>query len=288
MFWFASAWSRKPPAFRHGASATDCSQELHDAQIQIYDLQQSVDSLTARLQKAGASAVVISPVQSVVAKPMASIRNVNGAPLVYPTPRVAPGITFSAPVRPRLLITIPSVARPSGKTYLLDTIAHIVAQMAQSTADPEYGQTVLVIADMLRAEEQHAGQPPKSNHAVFQQARQKYSQHPLHQFIRFISVTAPLDPKDPIPPPGVDTVSAGGIYANSPGFRVRRQTRDLAALLGDKIVAGQSQAVLLLEDDFEMCKQAMNYIHHIIKKVLFNHLFFESLVSFIYVLSFSG
>jgi hypothetical protein len=129
-----------------------------------------------------------------------------------------------------------------------------------------HAQTVLVIAKMDRSE--FLAGDPRQAHAAYEAARLRYAQHSVAPFVQFVVVRAPLNAQDPVPPPGSDRTSPGGKFANMPGFNVRRQTRDIAALLRDPAVSGpgRSETVMLMEDDFLLCPQGMNAVHHLIQK----------------------
>lgn len=292
LWMFASAWPRehnnarrRHPMSSASSSSTksiaDCERRLEETTAQLNALRRSVSThiiqpgAVAAADPASSAAQLLRTIEASAANTAraapstaaTALRLQNNQPLPYPTDALIPNATYAPPARPRLLIAIPTVGRPSGKNYLGATVDHIVAQMPQTNADPQYGQTVIVIASMQRAELVPTAGGKYTHHPAFDEVRARYAQHPLRAFIRFVTLTAPLDPKDPLPPPGDSGVSVGGIYANTPGFRVRRQTRDLAALLRDASITAQSETVLLLEDDFELCKQALNYIHHMIRKV---------------------
>lgn len=76
-------------------------------------------------------------------------------------------------------------------------------------------QVLVVAAHMQRAELAQGSEADR--HASWESARARFASHPKSPQLDFVAVRAPLDPSDPIPQPGANTVSDS---PNVPGFRV--------------------------------------------------------------------
>jgi len=110
------------------------------------------------------------------------------------------------------------------------------------------------------------------NHSVFEQARDRYASHAQVHWIE--NRARRLDPHAELPEP-----EDANNHANLPGKKVRQQTLDLVSLLHASLERFQAsgddasttepieQYLLLLEDDFPLCKAALQTINYAIHKV---------------------
>ena len=120
-------------------------------------------------------------------------------------------ITSTAKPLKWLVIGIPTVPRPNQEDYLLTTLARIHEQLPLSQSDLLYHQILVHIVHIKTKEKMNL------QHARFEEARLKYADSPYFRFTEIVS---------PPQPAGLGTTDLGN--ANIPGYRVRKQTRDLA------------------------------------------------------------
>ena len=165
-------------------------------------------------------------------------------------------------IQPWLIIGIPTFVRPNHVDYLGQTLASIAQELPKDPLDPYYGKIRVVIMNNYGP-----------GHETFDAARRRYAPpHPLSWAMEFHTNDGLL--KDPH---GLDRRDDGS--PNTPGFRVRKQTRDLVTLLRAAAASpsdspyGQSEHqkhggkyYLFLEDDMLFCPHALLSIKYLLTK----------------------
>jgi hypothetical protein len=139
--------------------------------------------------------------------------------------------------------------------YLLKTLQAFSAQLPR---DP---QALLFDQVLLHVISFQANSRPEHRHVVFEQARALYTQpsHPLRSFFLFSELQASEVLPDPL---GAHRRDAG--TPNRPGFLVRRQTRNIATAVRKSL--GLGEHFLFLEDDMQLCPQALLATHYLLGK----------------------
>ena len=165
----------------------------------------------------------------------------------------SPSTVASAPAPlPWLIVGIPTVARPNAASswYLNATLQSIHAQLPTDPSDPFFQQVhVLVMSH------QNAEQGP---HAQFDALKIHFASRPEFQF-----VSNPNDLVDETP-----TLRDTGT-PDLPGWKVRKQTRDIAATL--RAAIGRSRYYLVMEDDFTLCPHFFKQLHAMVDKAFRYH-----------------
>lgn len=110
-----------------------------------------------------------------------------------------------------LVIGMPTVPRPNDEDYLLTSLNRINEQLP-SAPDDLLHLRILVHVVYIKAADN-----VKPRHTRFDEAKERFAQSPYFKFSELSS---------PPQPPGLGTNDLGS--ANFPGYRVRKQTRDLA------------------------------------------------------------
>ena len=117
----------------------------------------------------------------------------------------------SSPLSKWLVIGMPTVPRPNDEDYLITTLSRIHEQLPITQSDLQYLQ-ILVHVVYIKAKEN-----VKPRHIRFEEAKRKFADSPYFKFSELPS---------PQQPPGLAMNDVGN--PNFPGYRVRKQTRDLA------------------------------------------------------------
>ena len=149
------------------------------------------------------------------------------------------------------MVGIPSFARPHDTNYLQYTLDSIFDQLPKESSDPFFGDIIVVVMNnfgpghkaFYAAKEHYAPPDPRASHVLFLENDQSL--------------------KDPL----------GSAHdegsKNTPGHRVRKQTRDLAALL--RASQGRGEYFLFLEDDMIFCPHGFLAIHYLLSKAQLYH-----------------
>lgn len=131
-----------------------------------------------------------------------------------------------------LAIGIPTVPRAHGEDYLVQTLNSLTREMPMESSHPSYGRIVAFIVSM-----------DGRDHPVFDHAKAIYTSSVYAKHLRFITdVNHTYDPLNGQRDHGSQ---------NTPGWKVRKQTRDLVTLL--RLVNGAAEYILLMEDDMQLC-----------------------------------
>jgi len=150
-----------------------------------------------------------------------------------------------------LAVGIPSFARPQHTNYLQQTLDSIFGQLPRDPSDPFFGDIVVVVMNNYgpgheafdAAKGNHAPPDPRAGHVVF------------------------LDNDNSLGDPSGLKGDEGD--KNIPGHRVRKQTRDLVALL--RASKGRAEYYMFLEDDMIFCPHGFLAIHYLLTKAELYH-----------------
>jgi hypothetical protein len=142
-----------------------------------------------------------------------------------------------------LAVGIPTFPRPNNVDYLGKVLASIMRELARSPRDPFRGQVKVVVMNNFGP-----------GHVTFDRARQRYAGNP-----DFVFVDNPGGLVDPLGPEASDPGTP-----NKPGHRVRKQTRDLVAVL--RASQGRAHHYLFHEDDMEFCPHALLAFRYLLGK----------------------
>ena len=146
-----------------------------------------------------------------------------------------------------LIIGIPTVPRTS-VNYLTPTIEAILQQLPDSENDPFWGRVQVVVLN----------QRP-NQHRVWEIVRDwVLKTHKGRVHFKFVENLHPYADATP------EKRDRGD--ANFPGYRVRRQTRDVASLILHDAVKDKSEYFLFMEDDLRLCNHALVAFRYLISK----------------------
>jgi hypothetical protein len=146
-----------------------------------------------------------------------------------------------------LVVGIPSFARPNHVDYLEQSLDSILGQMPSDHRDPFSSRIKVLVMNNYGP-----------GHKAFHRSRDKHAGSP---YVEFLTNDARL------PDPMGDLRDAGS--PNKPGFKVRKQTRDLVALL--RAARGRGHYYLFLEDDMLLCPHGLLAIRYMISKAEIYH-----------------
>ena len=167
--------------------------------------------------------------------------------VVTPPPSV---ITAPPPAPlPWLIVGIPTVSRssPAAARYLTDTLAAIAVQLPVDAYDPMRNAVRIVVMKQLNADN------PTAPHASFDAAAALYANNTDFEFLTNNAVAE-----------GADGAAHDAGTPNVPGWKVRKQTRDIIAV--GSAALNRSRYYLFMEDDFAWCNGTLNAIRHMIDK----------------------
>jgi hypothetical protein len=150
-----------------------------------------------------------------------------------------------------LTIGLPTVPRSGGVDYLTPTITSFLEQISDNTADPLYGKVRIVIMNMRPGE-----------HPLFEKVRSKVLKSDkgrAHVF--FVENNNP----------GLDATpnKKDRGTPDLPGYKVRKQTRDLVSLLRSKAIMKKSEYYLFSEDDMRLCDHGIIALRYLINRATF-------------------
>ena len=169
-----------------------------------------------------------------------------------PSPSALPELPQPPPPPPSngaskrwLTVGIPTVARD--EDHLGNTIESWLRQLPLHPDDPLFNQVLLVVMNMT----------PEKEHSWFETAKVKYAAgHPMSSYIIFTSNDTP----SPNPLPHLQDAGS----SNTPGYRVRKQTRDIVALM--RASERHGNFYLFTEDDMELCDHALMAMQYLLNK----------------------
>lgn len=158
--------------------------------------------------------------------------------------KTAPRAPHTA-ARPWLVVGIPTV--PRSIDYLTPTLQAIYAQLSSDETGLLFGRVLVAVVN---------NGPKGEAHAPFEAAKQRFGSS-LHA-ASFVFIDDHERNADPMS--GANDVGTPDV----PGARVRKQTRDVASVLG--ALADRGEYYLFMEDDFSLCPHALLAIHYMIEK----------------------
>ena len=162
------------------------------------------------------------------------------------------------------MIGIPTVPRAHGERYLLQTLASISRELPDDPTNLLYGRVIVYVVNVFG-----------STHAVFDEARALYSSSSSSSsvsaglksmYFKFTSLEAGEVLADPVT--GSNELNDLG-NANHPGYRVRKQTRNLASVVKKTVGAGETY--LFLEDDMQFCPHGFTTMQYMLDKATRYH-----------------
>ena len=212
-----------------------------------------------------------------VALLQASVANLTSALAAAPATPTTPAISTTpvastAAASKWLVIGIPSVSRLQDEDYLLHTLDSLARQMPREgdTADLLHGRVTVLVVNV---------QDRGTRHRRFEEARALYARgaHPQASYFEFVDLPASEIARDP--KEGATAQNDQG-NANIPGFKVRKQTRNVASVMkmayarfpdaGDAAAGpgaqGRGQYYLFLEDDMQLCRHGFAAMQYLLRK----------------------
>jgi len=144
-----------------------------------------------------------------------------------------------------LSIGIPTIPRAHDEDYLIRTIRSLIRELPADTSDPLFGKVVVYVVNM------HG-----HDHDVFSRAQRKFSLGVYAKYLNFITESnRTIDPL-----PGKRDLGT----PNKPGWKVRKQTRDIVLLL--RRIQGTADYVLIMEDDMQLCTYGLLVSHYVLSR----------------------
>ena len=160
-----------------------------------------------------------------------------------------------------LVIGIPTISRTNNEDYLLLSLATFADQLPNSESDLMYGQVLMIVVNMQSSE---AGP-----HLRFNEAKEIYgTKNPKSIYFEFIDNSEDYFHKFDIdlmtdPVPGATILNDLGT-PNKPGYRVRKQTRNIVSIMRKS--EGKGKYYLFLEDDMKFCPSGILAIQYLLNK----------------------
>ena len=159
----------------------------------------------------------------------------------------------AAAVRPWLVIGIPTVPRRNDLDYISGALDTLVRALPATPADPLWRRVVVLL--MSNA--------PAGSHLRFEQLQRKYGDPTgaaatYRPELHFVVNPAPLRDANP--------AARDEGAPNFPGWRVRKQTRDVASNLRYAAATFNPRFYLFVEDDMAFCGQAMLAIQYLLAR----------------------
>jgi hypothetical protein len=150
-----------------------------------------------------------------------------------------------------LTIGLPTVPRQGGIDYLTPTITSYLEQISDDPADPLYGKVRIVIMNQRPGE-----------HPLFDTVRtQVLASDKGRAHVFFVENNNPGADATP------DKRDKG--TPDLPGYKVRKQTRDLVSLLQHNSVMKTSEYYLFSEDDMRLCEHGLIALRYLINRATF-------------------
>lgn len=148
-----------------------------------------------------------------------------------------------------LVIGIPTVRRPNHEDYLLKVLSSISHQLPDDPSDIFYGQVLIVIVNL-----QQGG----DDHTRYKEAKARYGASVYFKFVDY-------SPDMQLPDPVTGATSENDLgNANHPGYRVRKQTRNIVTVMRQSM--GFGKYYLFLEDDMQFCPQGLLAFQYLLNK----------------------
>lgn len=166
-----------------------------------------------------------------------------------------------------LIVGIPTISRHNAEDYLLKSLASIATQLPTSPSSLFYHRILIVVVNI-----------EGSTHTRFYEAENLYSpiSNPnLAPYFRFLTLDKTVDPDMPDPKVGATAENDLG-NANVPGYKVRKQSRDIVRVLQKTLQVTDNaselhQYYLFLEDDMLFCPYGFEAIQYLLEKSTLYH-----------------
>ena len=160
-----------------------------------------------------------------------------------------------------LVIGIPTISRANNEDYLLQSLATFADQLPSSESDLMYGQILMIIVNMQSSE----AEP----HLRFYEAKELYGiNNPKSIYFEFVDNSKDLlhhFNADLITDPVIGATILNDVGTpNKPGYRVRKQTRNIVSIMRNS--EGKGQYYLFLEDDMKFCPSGILAIQYLLNK----------------------
>jgi len=158
-----------------------------------------------------------------------------------------------------LVIGMPTVSRLKEEDYLLHTLDTVAQQLPRDPQDLMYMRVAVIVVNV---------QAPGTTHRRFLEAQARYAPgaHPMAACFTFLS----LDASEQYPDPKRGATAENDLgNANVPGFRVRKQTRNLAAVMQraySLFPEGAGGYYMFLEDDMQLCRHGLVAAQYLLAK----------------------
>ena len=209
---------------------------LHDCQVHLQEVERAAKSSLASVKRSNVVVEELSKKLSdcggggeggvgggvqIEVPPCPACDACPSCPTCPVCPSVASsGFLASGHAKKWLTVGIPTVPREDN--HLGTTLESWIRQLPVHDKDPLYDDVILVVMNMHGA-----------GHDWFYKAKEKYSgSHPFSRYFRFTEETH----KSPDPVPHLTATKDAG-DANHPGFRVRKQTRNIVSLMTESEVS---------------------------------------------------
>ena len=158
-----------------------------------------------------------------------------------------------------LVIGIPTVSRAHNEDYLLKSLETLAAQLPSSESDLMYGQVLVLVVNM-----QASSAVP---HERFEEAKVFYSAgNPKSIYFEFSDnqKDEQISPELTTDPVLGSTAETDIGTANKPGYRVRKQTRNIVSIIRKS--EGKGKYYLFLEDDMRFCPSGLLAVQYLLDK----------------------
>lgn len=147
-----------------------------------------------------------------------------------------------------LVIGIPTVGRPNNENYLIRSLQKMSSELPSHSSHLQYAQVIIAIVNV-----------DGPSHSRFYEAREIYRDSIYFKFFELDESEITRDPKGPHA-----TAENDKGNANIPGYRVRKQTRNLVSVVKKTYFLGRYY--LFLEDDMEFCHEGFLAIQYLLQK----------------------
>ncbi|KAK7241065.1 hypothetical protein SO694_00053035 [Aureococcus anophagefferens] len=137
-------------------------------------------------------------------------------------------------------VGLPTVPRADDADYLLQTLASFAAELPRDASDPAHGSVVVFVVNT------HG-----PGHKRFDEAARLYERDAQFRFSAAAEAAPPNEKRD-----------SGS--ANRPGWRVRKQTRDIVSVL--RTAEGAAAYFLFAEDDMKLCGHGLFAAEYVVRR----------------------
>ena len=143
-----------------------------------------------------------------------------------------------------MILGIPTIPRVNNEDFLHQILESITSQLPTHSSHPLFGKVKVLVMNTAHR-----------THQRFDEARRKYGNSPHAAHVEFMAESQEM--ADPYP----GRKDEGN--PNKPGYRVRRQTRNIVSVM--RAAEGRGEYFMFLEDDMKMCPNSvltiLNMLH---------------------------